>query len=112
MRTVYKILASQYDPLGFITPYTTRAKILIQQLWSKKRDWDDPDLPTDLCESWNDWESELSHLGAVSIPRCYVPEVMDKPGVKHHLHVFSDASEKAYGAVAYLCSTHEGVNDI
>ncbi len=43
MRAAYQVLASQYDPLGFILPFTTRAKVIIQQLWAKKRDWDDPD---------------------------------------------------------------------
>lgn len=104
--------SSQYDPLCFITMYTTRAKILIQQLWSKKTDWDDPDLPADLHESWNDWESELPHLSTVSIPCCYISEVMDKSGVEHHLHVFCDASEKAYGALAYLSSAYKGINNI
>ncbi|XP_051717031.1 uncharacterized protein LOC127494876 [Ctenopharyngodon idella] len=40
MRNLYRILASQYDPLGFILPYTTRAKILIQKLWG----YVDPDM--------------------------------------------------------------------
>lgn len=34
MRHIYKVLASQYDPLGYIVPYTTRAKV--QRLWDKK----------------------------------------------------------------------------
>lgn len=42
MKNIYKILASQYDPIGFLTPFTTRAKVLVQQLWDEKREWDDP----------------------------------------------------------------------
>ncbi len=48
MRYVYQVLASQYDPLSYIIPYTTRAKVLIQRLWDKKREWDDPLLPIEL----------------------------------------------------------------
>lgn len=44
MKAAYQVLASKYDPLGFILPFTTRAKVIIQQLWAKRRDWDDPDL--------------------------------------------------------------------
>lgn len=51
MRTAYQVLASQYNPLGFMVPFTTRAKVLIQQLWSKQRGWDDPDLPPSLREA-------------------------------------------------------------
>ncbi|KAK7881385.1 hypothetical protein WMY93_029794 [Mugilogobius chulae] len=32
MRHVYKVLARQYDPLGIIIPYTTRAKVLVQRI--------------------------------------------------------------------------------
>lgn len=49
MRTIYKVLASQYDPLGYIIPYTTRAKVIVQH-WDKKRDWDDPQLPPSIME--------------------------------------------------------------
>ncbi len=34
MRNVYKVLARQYDPLGFIAPYTTRAKLIVQSMWT------------------------------------------------------------------------------
>lgn len=44
MRYVYRVLASQYDPLGYIIPYTTRAKVLVQALWRKERGWDEPIL--------------------------------------------------------------------
>lgn len=78
MRTIYKILASQYDPLGYIIPYTTRAKVIVQQLWGKRRDWDDPQLPEDLLQRVR-WESELTDLQQIALPRCYSRREMDAP---------------------------------
>ena len=69
MRHVYKVLARQFDPLGFIIPYTTRAKVLVQKLWAKKRSWDDPNLPPDILEAWSSWERELPELANISLPR-------------------------------------------
>ncbi|KAJ8356221.1 hypothetical protein SKAU_G00190150 [Synaphobranchus kaupii] len=102
MRTAYQALASQYDPLGFIVLFTTHAKVLIQQLWSKQRGWDDPDLPTVLRHAWETWENKLQHLIRVSVPRCYSPVPVVGTNSEYDLHVFCDASERAYGTVAYL----------
>ncbi|KAF7658051.1 hypothetical protein LDENG_00018280 [Lucifuga dentata] len=55
MKNIYRTLASQYDPLGFTFPFTTRAKIIIQQLWDKHRDWDDPQLPDSLLQTGQKW---------------------------------------------------------
>ena len=104
MRTIYKVLASQYDPLGYIVPYTTRAKMIVQQLWGKKRDWDDPQLPEDLLQAWRRWESELPDLQQIVLPRCYSSKEMDSLTSTRDIHVFCDASERAYGSVAYLRS--------
>ncbi|XP_048030832.1 uncharacterized protein LOC125266231 [Megalobrama amblycephala] len=104
MRNIYRVLASQYDPLGVILPYTTRAKVIVQQLWTKDRNWDDPQLPEGLQWAWKVWETELQYLPQVVLPRCYTPSSMDKPKVTREIHIFTDASEKAYGAVAYLRS--------
>lgn len=102
MRNVYKVLASQYDPLGYILPYTTRAKVLVQRLWDKNREWDDPLLPQELLDAWNEWEGELQVLPSISLPRCYTPKEVDSASSFRDVHIFCDASEKAYGAVAYL----------
>ncbi|KAJ7997224.1 hypothetical protein DPEC_G00226750 [Dallia pectoralis] len=102
MRNIYKVLASQNDPLGFILPYTTRAKVLVQRLWDKRRDWDDPLLPLDLLQAWNSWEEELQSLPSINLPRCYEPKQVDLSNVIREVHVFCDASEKAYGSVAYM----------
>ena len=102
LRTIYQVLASQYDPLGFIIPYTTRAKVVVQRLWDKKREWDDPSLPEDLLHAWQEWESELPALQDIALPRCYHSEGMDSESSQREIHIFCDASERAYGSVAYL----------
>lgn len=102
LRNLYRKLASQYDPLGFMIPFTTRAKILIQDLWRQELGWDDPIEPEHLREEWDTWEQELSYLPHLHFPRPYAPACADSDISTRELHVFSDASERAYGAVAYL----------
>ncbi|XP_073769332.1 uncharacterized protein [Danio rerio] len=102
MRNIYRVLASQYDPIGLIIPFTTRAKILVQMLWNKQREWDDPLLPNDILEAWLAWESELPHLEKLSLPRCYTKPHLDHPSCTREVHIFCDASERAYGCVGYL----------
>ncbi|XP_019204872.1 uncharacterized protein LOC109196100 [Oreochromis niloticus] len=104
LRNVYKVLASQYDPLGFIIPYTTRGKILVQSMWQKEMGWDEP-ITGVLRATWAEWEKELPYLQNITLPRCYVPPATDSPSCTFELHVFCDASEKAYGSVAYLRTT-------
>ena len=103
-RSIYSILASQYDPLGYILPYTTRAKVLVRELWAKEQGWDDP-LPDHLAKRWREWEEELPLLREITLPRSYFPPSVALETSKIDLHVFSDASETAYGAVVYLRTT-------
>ncbi|XP_073779514.1 uncharacterized protein isoform X2 [Danio rerio] len=102
MRNLYKTLASQFDPLGFIIPFTTRAKTLIQDLWKQNLSWDDPIEPLYLRDKWSTWVAELSHITTVQFARPYAPAMSDTPSTIRELHVFCDASERAYGSVAYL----------
>lgn len=71
-------------------------------MWDKQREWDDPNLPDDLLESWNDWEEELPALADISLPRCLVSLDTDQSQVSKQIHIFCDASEQAYGSVSYL----------
>ncbi|XP_026094149.1 uncharacterized protein LOC113066497 [Carassius auratus] len=102
MRSIYRIIASQYDPLGYLIPYTTKAKLIVQRLWDKKRDWDDPHLPADLLQTWTEWVEELPALQHIVFPRCYTSPIRDTDMSQREIHIFCDASERAYGSVAYL----------
>ena len=44
-RNVLGRTASVYDPLGFLSPYVIRPKLLIQKAWLETRDWNEL-LPT------------------------------------------------------------------
>ena len=46
-RSVLKIIARIFDPLGLITPITTPLKVFLQKLFKQHLDWDE-DLPDPL----------------------------------------------------------------
>ncbi|GBN90505.1 hypothetical protein AVEN_67660-1 [Araneus ventricosus] len=101
-REVLSNIARLFDPFGLIGPVITSAKIFLQRLWLQKLNWNDTVPLNDL----NDWLKFLKDLPAVSkleIPRC---AIITNP-VAIDLHCFCDASDKAYGAVLYLCSKNE-----
>ncbi|KRY41071.1 hypothetical protein T03_8584, partial [Trichinella britovi] len=86
--------------LGCVAPYTIRAKKLFQALWLTGIEWDDP-LPAEINGKWISWKDELERLSAIQVQRALVPVPRDQVG-RSELHVFGDAAEAAYGAVAYL----------
>ena len=101
-RTILQQSAKVYDPLGLITPVTVRARILIQELWRKSLPWDIP-VPADLQQKWSSIAEDIhdSVNEHATLPRQYFLEPV-KPQDNVELHVFSDASTVAYGAVALL----------
>lgn len=96
MRNIYKVLACQYDLLGFIAPYTTQAKLIVQSMWDKPHDWDDPCIPPDLQKAWTTWESELHWLSHIAVLRPYAPGLTELIVVSRQIHVFSDASTRVW----------------
>ncbi len=101
-RQVASLAARVYDPLGFITPITIRAKIILQDLWKTAAGWDDP-LDTEIEGQFRDYYASLKDLGLVTIPRAYLLTSLKK----YDLIGFSDASERAYGAAVYMRVYHE-----
>ena len=96
-RVILSEVAQLFDPLGFLTPVVTRAKVLLQGLWIDRLGWDD-DVSPQTARQWADFRDDLSRLSAISIPRW--------AGASGHsaveIHGFSDASQTAMGAVVFL----------
>ena len=61
-----------FDPLGFLSPVTIHAKLLIQELWVKNISWDEP-LEDSMKAKWSEIVESLQKAIQVSIPRQYFP---------------------------------------
>ncbi|GFU57341.1 integrase catalytic domain-containing protein [Trichonephila clavipes] len=103
-RIVLQSAGKIYDPVGFLSPYTIRLKCLLQELWLRKLSWDD-ELPLDIHAVWSQWWLELPFLSELKIPRKILDSSKDSSEVQ--IHTFSDASQKAYGAAAFLRVKHK-----
>ena len=53
-RGILSAVSSVFDPLGFLTPFTLKAKLIIQEMWRQNLDWDE-EVPIDILEVWKRW---------------------------------------------------------
>ncbi|XP_043228643.1 uncharacterized protein LOC122384898 [Amphibalanus amphitrite] len=98
-RGVLATTASIFDPLGLVAPFTLRAKLLMQDVWKQQLSWDS-ELNENDTHRWTAWKMEAEQLSRLRIPRCFATP--ESEVVRRELHIFSDASEAAFGAVGYL----------
>ena len=98
-RGILSTIFSIYDPFGFVGPAILPAKRIFQEACRCQLDWDE-ELPEVLRIGWETWIKELSLLSEYRVSRCYRPKTFI--GANCELHLFCDASESGYGAVAYL----------
>ena len=99
-RNFLKKIATLFNPIGFIAPFTIRAKILLQDMWTTGPGlaWAE-ELTELLTISACAWFNELTDLKLLQIPRCLFQD--ERASETISMHIFVDASENAYGAVVY-----------
>lgn len=97
-RSILSFIAKFFDPLGWASPVVITAKILIQELWIRKYDWDSP-IADELLQPWENYCAEFSKLKEI---RIYRWTGMHTENVAVELHGFADASNRAYATVVYL----------
>ena len=103
-REILRCISRIFDPLGYMLPVTIKSRIFLQEIWRIKVDWDD-NLSTEFMKLWEDLFKDLKECYNISIPR----QLLLNPS-NLSLHLFSDASNKAYGCVAYVVS--EGASNL
>ena len=96
-RNILRISARVYDPLGLISAFTTRAKMLLKELWVIGASWDE-ELPPPVRRRWLVWLRGLEALESLRIPRPYASDNVNG----FTIHTFCDASKDAYAAAVYL----------
>ena len=101
-RSVLSILSRIFDPLGFVSPFILKAKILFQLICRLGLDWDDP-LPDEQANEYQAWLKDSRNLSNLEIQRPYFPHIPWTPNSgRVELIGFGDASEHAYGAIVYI----------
>ncbi|XP_047538691.1 uncharacterized protein LOC125072209 [Vanessa atalanta] len=104
-RGILSIISQIFDPLGLLSATIISVKILLQKLWLLKIDWD-TELPHDVSHEFNKFLNSLNELCNIRIPR----HAFARSHIRSELHIFTDASQVAYGACAYVRTfTQEGV---
>ena len=93
-RTLLSEISTTYDPLGLMAPLLIRAKMIMQEAWAAETGWDDP-IDIEVKTKWSLLRDELSQVQNITVPR----QTHAGSGT---LHVFCDASSKAYGAACYI----------
>lgn len=106
-RLVLSCVMGFFDPLGLLSPFTIHGKTLIQDLWRSGCDWDD-EIDDEALQKWKRWTGLLTQVAAIRIPRCYFGDSDSSEIDSLQLHIFMDASEHAYGCVAYFRAVVNG----
>lgn len=99
-RKILSTISLLFDPLGFLSPYVLPIKVLIQELWKETVEWHE-EIQDHRLQVWQQWIRSLPLIEAIQIPHCYRNlNIADDCTVQRHM--FSDATEYAYAASAYL----------
>ncbi|XP_059222926.1 uncharacterized protein LOC131996847 [Stomoxys calcitrans] len=101
-REVLSSIAKLFDPCGWLAPVIVIAKLVMQQVWLDKIDWDDT-LKAIALINWQTFVKNCGEIESVKVPRW----IQFGPSCQVEVHGFCDASESAYGAALYIRVEHE-----
>nr|XP_034328410.1 uncharacterized protein LOC117689956 [Crassostrea gigas] len=103
-RGILSKVNSIFDPVGFLSPLTICGKMILREMCTRSPSWDDP-LLEEHRDRWESWSMSLDQLSTLRIPRMFVPSSLSL-ATDPQVLIFSDASETAIAAAAYLKVNH------
>ena len=99
-RNILRVIASIYDPVGYLAPIVINLKLLFQEICHVGIKWDEH--IGSLETKWLHIIDLLKISKNLCVDRCYFVRDIKDPVQYFILHGFSDASNNAYCAVIYL----------
>lgn len=106
-RKVLSVTQRIFDPVGFTAPVSLIPKLILQETWIQKMKWDE-ELSETLKQQFSNWLKGINLLSQVQIPRWL--NICPEREKEISLHVFSDASKRAYATCIFIrAETSEGI---
>ena len=100
-RDILRWASAIFDPLGLISPVTISAKLFLQTLWQQHINWD-TNLNEELLKTCNQISRDIVQATTLPFPRQCGKDISLTSLPEPTLHIFADASLRAYGAAVYL----------
>ena len=97
---VLSVVASIYDPSGYLAPITSQGKVIFQLSCKTKINWKEK-IPEEIQLLWKRFVKLITAIKQIRLTRCAIPELIDNL-VSVQVHSFSDSSGLAYCAVVYV----------
>ncbi|KAF8794864.1 hypothetical protein HNY73_002786 [Argiope bruennichi] len=101
-RWLLRCNAGFYYPFGLNSPFTIFGKITFQDTWIFRIKWDEI-LPVNLSTLWYAAVQKLNDIYSLWIPR----SLNISSRIPYTIHVFCDASQRAYGAILYIVTLQD-----
>ncbi|XP_055543203.1 uncharacterized protein LOC129728773 [Wyeomyia smithii] len=89
-REVLRTLMMIFDPLGFIAHILMYLKVILQEIWRTKVEWDDP-IEDAQFHKWQMWLATFPQIATIGIPRCYRSTTPVGTNTNVQMHTFVDA---------------------
>jgi hypothetical protein len=105
-RGLLSCIAAIHSPMGLLSPFILKGKLILQRLAKSELGWDER-LDDDVIEQWLQWRESLYGVERLSLKRC-IKSTGFGIAKTTELHVMADASDYAYGISAHLRQINNG----
>lgn len=102
-REILRAVMSLFDPLGLVAHVVMPAKIILRVIWRTGCGWDEK-LEEPIVLRWREWCGRVELIRNLQVPRWHRISATSR----RQLHVFVDAGENGFAAVAYFRGYDDG----